>query len=87
MTDAEANAILTWFAGLDTQNSISLGKLDRSVRAIVQDTKQVRRVSGLIPDDFGEIELEDGTVVQRSDYSDYVSSRRTYTSLPFSLTV
>jgi hypothetical protein len=75
MTDAEANAILTWFAGLDTQNSISLGKLDRSVRAIVQDTNQVRRDSGLIPDDFGEIELEDGTVVQRSDYSDYVPLR------------
>jgi hypothetical protein len=75
MTDAEANAILTWFSGLDTQNSISLGKLDRSVRAIVQDTNQVRRDSGLIPDDFGEIELEDGTVVQRSDYSDYVPLR------------
>ena len=67
MTDAEANAILTWFSRLDTQNSIALGALDRAVRDIVKDTNQVRRESGLIPDDFGEIELEDGTVVSRSN--------------------
>lgn len=75
MTDAEANAILTWFSRLDTQNSIALGALDRAVRDIVNDTNQVRRDSGLIPDDFGEIELEDGTVVSRSNYASYVPLR------------
>ena len=75
MTDAEANAMLTWFSTLDNQNSIALGALDRSVRDIVNDTNRVRRDSGLIPDDFGEIELEDGTVVSRSNYTSYVPLR------------
>jgi len=75
MTDAEANAILTWFSNLDNNNSVALGSLDRAVREIVKNTNETRVNAGLIPADFDEVQLEDGSVVRRSNYDFYVPLR------------
>jgi len=75
MTDAEANAILTWFSNLDNNNSVALGSLDRAVREIVKNTNETRVNAGLIPTDFDEVQLEDGSVVRRSNYDFYVPLR------------
>ena len=75
MTDAEANAILTWFSNLDNNNSVALGSLDRAVREIVKNTNETRVNAGLIPTDFDEVQLEDGSVVRRSSYDFYVPLR------------
>lgn len=75
MTDAEANAILTWFSNLDNNNSAALGSLDRAVREIVKNTNETRVNAGLIPADFDEVQLEDGSVVRRSNYNFYVPLR------------
>jgi len=75
MTDAEANAILTWFSNLDNNNSVALGSLDRAVREIVKNTNETRVNAGLIPSDFDEVQLEDGSVVRRSSYDFYVPLR------------
>ena len=75
MTDAEANAILRWFANLDNRNSAALGSLDRAVREIVKNTNETRTRAGLIPTEFNEVELEDGSIVSRSNYDFYVPLR------------
>jgi hypothetical protein len=75
MTDAEANAILTWFSNLDNNNSVALGSLDRAVREIVKNTNETRVNAGLIPSDFDDVQLEDGSVVRRSSYDFYVPLR------------
>ena len=75
MSDAEADAILIWFSRLDNQNSAALGALDRAVRNVVRDTNNTRTQGGLIPAEFNQVELEDGTVVQKSNYNSYVPLR------------
>ena len=75
MSDAEADAILIWFSRLDNQNSAALGALDRAVRNVVRDTNNTRTQGGLIPAEFNQVELEDGTVVQKSNYTSYVPLR------------
>ena len=75
MSDAEADAILMWFARLDNQNSAALGALDRAVRSVVKDTNDTRTEGGLIPAEFNQVELEDGTVVEKSNYTSYVPLR------------
>ena len=75
MSDAEADAILMWFALLDNQNSAALGALDRAVRNVVKNTNDTRTEGGLIPAEFNQVELEDGTVVNKSNYTSYVPLR------------
>jgi len=75
MSDAEADAILMWFARLDNQNSAALGALDRAVRNVVKNTNDTRTEGGLIPAEFNQVELEDGNVVNKSNYTSYVPLR------------
>lgn len=48
MSDAEANAIIQWFAGLDTANRSAIDALEKGIRLIVADTNQTRVDGGLI---------------------------------------
>jgi hypothetical protein len=48
MSDAEANAIIQWFAGLDPANRSAIDALEKGIRLIVADTNQTRVDGGLI---------------------------------------
>ena len=52
MSDAEADAILRWFAGSGQANVNAAQELDAAVRAIVEDTNKVRIDGGLLPSDI-----------------------------------
>lgn len=65
MTDAEANAILNWFARLDPANRAAIAALDSGVRAVVANTNKTRVTDGLISQD----------VVDQNPYSYYVPLR------------
>ena len=52
MSDAEADAILRWFAGSGQTNVNAAQELDAAVRAIVEDTNKVRIDGGLLPSDI-----------------------------------
>lgn len=48
MSDAEASAIIQWFASLDPANSAAIADLEKGIRLIVADTNQTRVDGGLI---------------------------------------
>jgi hypothetical protein len=48
MGDAEASAIIQWFASLDPANSAAIADLEKGIRLIVADTNQTRVDGGLI---------------------------------------
>jgi hypothetical protein len=75
MTDAEADAILRWFTGLDAGNAAAVRTLDAAAREIVADTNRVRVESGLIPSEFEQVLDEDGDVIERPSYDFYVPLR------------
>jgi gas vesicle protein len=75
MTDAEADAILRWFTGLDAGNTAAVRALDAATRKIVEDTNNVRVESGLIPSEFDQVLDEDGDVIERPNYNFYVPLR------------
>jgi hypothetical protein len=75
MTDAEADAILRWFTGLDAGNAAAVRALDAAAREIVADTNRVRVDSGLIPSEFDQVLDADGDVIERPSYDFYVPLR------------
>jgi hypothetical protein len=75
MTDAEANAILRWFSGLDAANTAAVASLNAAARNIVADTNRVRVESGLIPSEFDQVLDEDGDIIERPSYNFYVPLR------------
>lgn len=75
MTDAEADAILRWFTGLDAGNAAAVRALDAATREIVADTNRVRVDSGLIPSEFDQVLDADGDVIERPSYDFYVPLR------------
>jgi hypothetical protein len=75
MTDAEADAILRWFTGLDAGNAAAVRALDAAAREIVADTNRVRVESGLIPSEFEQVLDADGDVIERPSYDFYVPLR------------
>lgn len=75
MTDAEADAIMRWFTGLDAGNAAAVRALDAAAREIVADTNRARVDSGLIPSEFEQVLDEEGDVIERPSYDFYVPLR------------
>lgn len=63
MSDAEADAILRWFATSGKDNYDAAQELNAAVRAIIEDTNKVRIDGGLLPSDI------------KDSYSNYVPLR------------
>ena len=78
MSDAEADAILSWFTRLNTANQKAFRDFDAAIKRVVEDTNNVRVYGGLIPRSFTETEDGDGSVVNRTDYESYVPLRGKY---------
>ena len=72
MTDAEADAILNWFRGLDDTNKGLLAKIGQQARMIVENTNRTRVDAGLIS---AEVAGLDGETVEGADFKFYVPLR------------
>lgn len=73
MTDAEAEAILRWFEGLDAGNIQAIKDFTKGIRLIVANTNQTRVDGGLIAEDA--VDKDGNTVVLGSQYKFYVPLR------------
>jgi hypothetical protein len=73
MTDAEAEAILRWFEGLDAGNIQAIKDFTKGIRLIVASTNQTRVDGGLIAEDA--VDKDGNTVVLGSQYKFYVPLR------------
>jgi hypothetical protein len=73
MTDAEAEAILRWFDGLDAPNKQAIADMAKGIRLVVANTNQTRVDGGLIAEDA--VDKDGNTVVLGSQYKFYVPLR------------
>ena len=77
MTDAEADKILAFISGLDSETQSQLAAIADAADATIQNTNDIRVASGLTPDfnDGSPVTLEDGTEVAPPSFSSYVPLR------------
>jgi hypothetical protein len=73
MSDAEADAILRWFEGLDTANKSVVAEIAKYARLIVANTNQTRVDGGLISGDV--VNAEEGDTNKGTSYGYYVPLR------------
>jgi hypothetical protein len=77
MTDAEADKILAFISGLDSETQSQLAAIADAADATIQNTNDIRVASGLTPDfnDGSPVTLEDGTEAAPPSFSSYVPLR------------
>lgn len=74
MSDAEADAILSWFSNSSYANTVN--QIRDAAQKIVKYTNEVRLDGGLIPKDFFEVtDPETGETIEVPQYDNYVPLR------------
>lgn len=75
MSDAEADAILNFFASLPQAQRAKIDVINRKAQQIVADTNNTRVEYGLIPSEFVEIMTPEGQRIPAPNFNDYVPLR------------